>query len=255
MKSPLRSNPGREKERKMKRVILIFAFGLIANMTFASEQPDYTIWDRFLKDYVSSSGKVKYKSIKPRIDSLDAFLKELIDHPPASDWSKKAKKAYYINAYNAYCMKFVLTKYPVSSVNDISFSGKEIWDFRMAKLGTKNYSLRQIENDILRKMGDSRIHFAINCASYSCPKLMNSAYTEANVSSKMTKMAKAFINDPTKNQISEKKIKISKIFKWYRDDFVKDDRTLIQYLNKYSKVTISPNAKVEYLEYNWALNE
>ncbi|MCG8578109.1 MAG: DUF547 domain-containing protein [Flavobacteriales bacterium] len=239
----------------MKKIILLAVFGLIGANLFASEQPDHSIWDRFLKKYVTTSGKVNYKGMKPKMDTLDSYLTELRDHAPASDWSRNAKKAYYINAYNAYCIKFVLTKYPVKSVNDISFSGKEIWDFKMAKLGSKTYTLRQIENDILRKMGDARIHFAINCASYSCPKLMNSAFTEENVSSKMSKMARIFINDPKKNVITENKIKISKIFEWYKEDFIKGDKGLIDYLNKYSKVKISPKAKIEYLPYNWSLNE
>ena len=243
------------KEIQMKKLILTCVVALMGVISYSSEQPDHTIWDRLLQAHVSSSGKVKYKSMKIKMDTLDAYLRELIDHPPASDWSKSAKKAYYINAYNAYCIKFVLTKYPTKSVNDISFSGKEIWDFRMVKLGEKTTNLRSLENDILRKMGDSRIHFAINCASYSCPKLWNRAYTESNVNSRMTKMAKAFVNDPKKNIITEKKIQISKIFEWYKEDFVKPGQTLIQYLNKYSNVTISPKAKVEYLEYNWALNE
>lgn len=239
----------------MKKLLLTCIIALLGSLSFSSDQPDHAIWDRLLQDHVSSSGKVKYRALKVKMDTLDAYLKEVIDHPPASDWSRNAKKAYYINAYNAYCIKFVLSKYPTKSVNDISFSGKEIWDFRMVKLGTKTTTLKSLENDILRKMGDARIHFAINCASFSCPKLMNRAYTEDNVSSRMTRMAKAFINDPSKNVITEKKIKISKIFDWYKEDFVKSDRTLIQYLNKYSKVTISPNAKVEYLDYNWSLNE
>jgi hypothetical protein len=123
------------------------------------------------------------------------------------------------------------------------------------KLGEKTYSLGQVENDILRKMKDPRIHFAINCASYSCPKLWNHAYTAENVSSRMTKLTKLYINDTKHNIMTAKKIQISKIFDWYSTDFVKEGQTLIQYLNKYSKIQINADAKVEYLDYNWSLNE
>ena len=162
---------------------------------------------------------------------------------------------YYINAYNAYTIKFVLTKYPVASVKDISFSGKDIWSTKLVKLGANVYTLGKVENDILRKMGYPRIHFAINCASYSCPKILNHAYTADNVNSQMEKLTKAYINDPKHNIITEKKIKISQLFEWYASDFVTAEHTLIQYLNKYSTIQIAADAKVEYLPYNWSLND
>ena len=238
----------------MKKVIL-FALLIISGITFGTEQPDHSIFDRLLKEYVNSAGTVDYKGMKTKMDSLDKYLIELRNTLPDSDWSRNANKAYYINAYNAYTLKFVLTKYPVTSVKDVSFSGKDIWTIRLVKLGGKTYNLTGLENDILRRMKDPRIHFAINCASYSCPRLWNRAFTEKNVDAKMTKLTKEYINDSKHNIIKEKKIQISEIFDWYSIDFVKDGQSLIQFLNKYSSVKISPTAKVEYLPYNWSLNE
>lgn len=237
----------------MKKIIVLAL--LLVSVSLFAGKPDYSIWDRLLQEYVSSSGKVNYKGMKTKMDTLDEFLMELRDNAPSSDWSRNEKKAYYINAYNAYTVKFVLTKYPLKSVKDASFSGKDIWNVRLVKLGTKTYTLTQVENDILRKMGDPRIHFAINCASYSCPKLWNRAFTAENVSGRMTRLTKSYINNTKHNIISAKKVQISQIFDWYSSDFVKDGQTLIQYLNKYSEVQISPGAKVEYLPYNWSLNE
>lgn len=238
----------------MKSLLLLSGL-MISIFSMASGKPDHTIWDGLLQEFVSSNGTVNYKGMKRKMDVLDEYLIQLRDNGPAADWSKNEKKAYYINAYNAYCIKFVLTKYPVASVNDINFSGKEIWDFKFVKLGDKTITLRFLENDLLRPMGDPRIHFAINCASVSCPKLANTAYTADNVNSMMNKMAKAFINDASKNSLTAKKIKISKIFEWYKEDFTKGGESLIDYINKYSDVTIAPGAKIEYLEYNWSLNE
>ncbi len=163
--------------------------------------------------------------------------------------------AYYINAYNAYTIKFVLSKFPIESVKDISFSGKDLWNFKMANLGGTNYTLNQIENDILRKMGDPRIHFAVNCASISCPKLLNEAYTADKLNSQLTNSTKTFVNDTKHNIISEKKIQISELFSWYATDFTQDGKTLVEFLNQYSKVTIATTAKVEYMVYNWGLND
>ena len=238
----------------MKKIILLFAL-FVAGQSIASERPDHSILDRVLNEFVSSTGKVDYKGMKRKIDTLDKYLIQLRNIAPASDWSKNERKAYYINAYNAYTLKFVLVKYPVNSVKDISFSGKDIWHTRLVKLGSKTYTLQQVEDDLLRSMGDPRIHFAINCASYSCPRLWNHAYTEDNVSSRMTRLTKQYINNEKHNIITPKKIKISKLFDWYKEDFVKDGQTLIDFLNKYSEVKIQPDAKIEYLPYNWSLNE
>ena len=239
----------------MKNLLLAIVCIAFSSVGLAG-QPDHSIWDRFLGDYVSSSGTVNYKSMKLRTDTLDAYLRELIDNPPATDWTKNQKMAYYINAYNAYTIKFVLEKYPVESVKDISFSGKDIWNFRMVMLGgTTNYTLNQVENDILRKMDDPRIHFAINCASFSCPKLLNKAFMPDKLNSQLTSVTKGFINDPKHNVISAKKIQISELFSWYADDFSSESSTLIDFLNTYSSVTINADAKIEYLPYNWSLND
>lgn len=158
--------------------------------------------------------------------------------------------AYWINAYNAFTVKLILNHYPVESIKDI----KRPWDQEFIVLGGRNYSLGEIEHDILRKMNAPRIHFAINCASYSCPKLANQAYIPQNLEEQLDVAAKTFINDKTKNTITADYIEISKIFKWFSGDF-EFQGTLIDFLNKYSKDKIDNDAKVKYKEYNWCLNE
>ncbi|MBK9591498.1 MAG: DUF547 domain-containing protein [Crocinitomicaceae bacterium] len=238
----------------MKKILTLSLLVITVSL-FASEKPDHSIWDRFLGNYVSSAGTVNYKSMKVEMDTLDKYLLQLRDKAPQTDWTKNEKMAYYINAYNAYTIKFVLSKFPIESVKDISFSGKDLWNFKMANLGGTNYTLNQIENDILRKMGDPRIHFAVNCASISCPKLLNEAYTADKLNSQLTNSTKTFVNDTKHNIISEKKIQISELFSWYATDFTQDGKTLVEFLNQYSKVTIATTAKVEYMVYNWGLND
>ena len=87
----------------MKKLILLSLL-MVSGMTFASEQPDHSIFDRFLNKYVSSTGKVNYKGMKTQMDSLDAYITELRGTFPSSDWGRNAKKAYYCNAYNAYTL-------------------------------------------------------------------------------------------------------------------------------------------------------
>lgn len=222
----------------------------------ASTKADHSKWTTLLQKYVTANGVVDYKGYKKDMELFDQYLIELREHAPQKDWTGAEKKAFYINAYNAYTIKFILAKYPLSSPKDASFSGKDIWNFRMVQIGPQQYSLQQVEDNILRKMDDPRIHFAINCGAKSCPKLLNEAYESDKLNAQLEKVTKKFIQDSAQNQLSEKKVKISKIFEWYAEDFNKNGETVITFLNKYSgDLTIKDDAKIEYLEYNWALNE
>ncbi|MCH2235549.1 MAG: DUF547 domain-containing protein [Crocinitomicaceae bacterium] len=238
----------------MKRLIFALCAVLVSSLSFSADQPDHSIWERLLQANVSSSGKVNYNNFKIKQDTLDAYLKELKDYYPNKEWTKNEKKAYYMNAYNAYTIKFVIRRYPVESVKDVKFSGKDIWNTKLVFLGTQTFTLKYVEDNILRKMGDPRIHFGINCASFSCPKLYNHAFTGDNVNSALTKLTKAYVNDEKHNVIKPKKLQLSEIFKWYLIDFT-EEQTLIEWLNKYSKVTINADAKIEYLPYNWSIND
>ncbi len=213
-------------------------------------KPDHGLFDAILRANVSSSGKVNYKAIKASIGKLEAYLKNLESNPIESSWSKNEKMAYWINAYNAYTIKLIVDNYPLGSITDLH--GGKPWDVKWINIAGKSYSLNNIENDILRpQYKDARIHFAVNCAAKSCPTLLNRAWTAGNLNSNFDKMAKAFINNSDFNQISKTNIKVSKIFDWYKVDF----GNLISYLNKYAETQIDSNAKIEYLEYNWSLNE
>ncbi|NRB54137.1 MAG: DUF547 domain-containing protein [Saprospiraceae bacterium] len=181
---------------------------------------------------------------------IEQYLKELADNPVQKSWTKAQKMAYWMNAYNAFTVKLILDNYPITSITKLS--GGKVWDKKWIKLGDKTYSLNNIENDILRPMyKDARIHFAVNCAAKSCPPLLNRAWTDVNLEYYLEGQAKRFINHPDYNQISADKVVISKIFEWYAEDF----GNIIEYLNKYSKTKINPDAKVSYQEYDWALNQ
>lgn len=211
---------------------------------------DHSQWNTLLQKYVSSKGIVDYKGFKKDGVALQAYLDLLSKNVPTKTWSNDATLAYWINAYNAYTVKLIVDNYPLKSIRDI----KDPWDKEFFTLGTKKYSLGEIENKILRKMNEPRIHFAINCASYSCPNLLNEAFTESKMQSQLDKVAKAFVNDKSKNTIAKDKVEISSIFDWYGADF-KTSGTLIKFLNKYSAIKINENAKVTFKDYNWNLNE
>jgi hypothetical protein len=215
-----------------------------------AQSADHAKWNALLQKNVSKDGTVDYKGFQKDNKQLQSYLDLLAANVPTKSWSKNAVLAYWINAYNAYTVRLILDNYPVKSIKDIN----NPWGKKFFTLGTNKYSLEQIEHEILRKMGESRIHFAINCASFSCPNLLNEAYTEAKIQKQLEKVAKSFVNDKTKNTITADKIEVSEIFNWFSGDF-KTKGTLIDFLNQYSNLKINKNAKVKFKDYNWSLNE
>ncbi|MEZ7498126.1 DUF547 domain-containing protein [Flavobacterium sp. Arc3] len=219
--------------------------------TTADDQSmNHAKWNTLLQKNVSKDGNVNYKGFQKDSKELQAYLNELSSNVPTKSWSKNATLAYWINAYNAFTVKLILDNYPTKSIKDIN----DPWGKKFFTLGNKKYSLEEIEHEILRKMDEPRIHFAINCASFSCPNLLNEAYTAAKLDKQLAAAAKSFINDKTKNTITTNKIEISKIFDWFAGDFKKKG-SVIDFLNQYSTIKISSKAKVNYKEYNWSLNE
>lgn len=211
---------------------------------------DHKVWNDLLQKHVSSEGNVNYKGFIADSENFEAYLNSLSDNTPQDSWTKTAKLAYWINAYNAFTVKLIIDKYPVKSIKDISSP----WDNRFIKLGNEVYTLNDIEHKILRKMNEPRIHFAIVCASYSCPKLQNTAFEASTLEEQLTITTKEFLSDPARNNLSKNSIKLSKIFKWFASDF-KQNGSLIDFLNKYSEITISQNAKKSFKDYDWNLNE
>lgn len=211
---------------------------------------DHSAWNSLLDSYVDSSGNVDYKSFAGNRDGLDGYLEDLAGKEPPESAGKNERLAYYINLYNAATIQLILDNYPLKSIKDISSP----WGKKRVKISGRMESLGDIEHKILRKMDEPRIHFAINCASFSCPRLMNWAFTASGMESQLQEAARGFIRDPSKNRISESSLELSNIFNWYKKDFT-ENGTLIEYLNGFTDAPISPDAKITYLDYDWSLNE
>lgn len=211
----------------------------------------YVKLNAFLGKYVTGSGNVNYASIKSNKSDLEDILKEFESNDP-NTWTTAQKLTYWINAYNIYTIKLIVDNYPTTSITNIT---AKPWHKSFIKLNGKTYSLNQIENDIIRKQfNEPRVHFALNCASKSCPILLNKAYLPGTVYSQMTTQTKRFLNDTSKNTFGAKEIKISKIFEWYVEDFTKGGTTVIDFINKYRTEQLT-NQKITYSEYSWDLNK
>ena len=211
---------------------------------------DHSPFTLILKQYMLPSGDMNYTELV-KDASFSTYLKMLSDNPPRSDWPKNERMVYWINAYNAFTLKLIIDNLPVKSIKDIGSPWKK--DF--IRIDGEAYDLNTIEHEILRKQfDDPRIHFAINCASVSCPVLQPLAFETNSLEKELEKAARQFINDPSKNRIGKDKLELSKIFDWFKGDFAKNDAELINYVNRYADVQADPGAKISYLEYDWALN-
>lgn len=219
----------------------------------------HELWDALLKKHVRTDGMVDYKGFVRDSNELGRYLRVLESaHPNDKSWSRNEQMAYWINAYNAYTIQLIVRHYPVSSIKDIKKGVafvNSVWDLKFVRIQGFTYDLNNIEHNILRPVfKDARIHAAINCASFSCPKLLPEAYTADKLDTQLDTAMRGFVNDPLRNRISSEKAEISEIFKWFKGDFERDG-SLRDFLNKYSNVKITDKTDILHIDYNWALNE
>lgn len=215
----------------------------------------HSSWDSLLKKHVDEDGMVNYKGFKQDQAKLDDYLNKLSKQIPGVEWTNEAKLAYYINLYNAATIMVVLNHYPVKSIMDIKIEGKSAFDHKFIKLGSEVVSLGDVENEIIRKQFmEPRIHFALVCAAMSCPRLLNEAFTEEKLEDQLSHLTKEFLLNPEKNQVSENRLKLTKLFDWYKEDFG-DDAAIRAYVANKTGIPVRENAKITFKEYSWVLNE
>ena len=239
-----------ETEIEVKDETIVKTQDKVVEIDTKPEAFNHNALNTLLENNVSENGNVDYKNLKAQRTDLSDYIESLTNNVPNESWSKEDKLAYWINAYNALTIDLILRNYPLNSIKDID----KPWDQRLWKFGDKWQNLNDIEHQILRKMDEPRIHFAIVCASFSCPKLQNTAFTASNLEELLTNATKEFLADENRNNISENSLKLSKIFKWFAKDF-KTNGSLIDFLNKYTEVEISSKAKKSFKDYNWDLND
>ncbi len=208
---------------------------------------DHSQWTALLKKYVGDDGKVDYKGFLQQKNKLDDYLNALSKQVPKNAWSVEEQLAYYVNLYNAHTVNLILENYPVKSIKDID----RPWAKDIITIGDKKLSLGALEHSILRKMNEPRIHFAINCASASCPKLLNEAFTPEKLDEQLEEATRGFMNSDN-NGIGRENLELSRIFKWFKGDF--ENGKLVQFIEPYTNVEIDPKAKIKYKEYDWSLN-
>ncbi|PQB03522.1 DUF547 domain-containing protein [Aureitalea marina] len=224
---------------------------MMAQHTEKGQAPNHDQWTALLQKHVDAAGWVNYTGFVEDRDALKIYLDLLQKTPPGDHWSREDKLAYYINVYNAYTVELILQNYPLKSIKEINAP----WNQKIVRLGEDELSLNDVEHEILRKMDEPRIHFAINCASVSCPRLLNEAFTPNKLEAQLDQLTREFLNSD-KNQYEGKKARISQIFKWFTKDFQVDGKkNVIGFINPYLETPLDPKTKIAYLEYDWNLNE
>ena len=242
---------------------IILAFTLIYNSSSFSQS--HKLFKDILKDHVNN-GLVDYKNL--RADKrLDEYLNYLSSTDPAS-LDRTDELVFWINAYNAFTLKVIVDNYPVKSIRDIKTSGKKvetIWDEQFISISGKNYSLNDIEHKILRtEFNEPRIHFAVVCASLSCPELLNEAFEGETIDKQLNQQAIRFLSNKNRNEFNLKNrtAYLSMIFNWFKDDFGTNDGEVLLFLSKFLDNKIKDDIinnsvmwQISYKNYDWNLNE
>ena len=215
-------------------------------------------WDALLKKYVDGKGRVDYNAID-RGAFEKVFAAVAASSPkknPDKYPSKDAQKAYYINAYNVLVWKNVLNRLP--KLKNVDSEKVSFFYFTKFIVGGDDINLYDLENKIVRpQFKDARMHFALNCASGGCPMLPAEAFTPEKVDAQLSREAKKFCNEKRNVDFdaATKKLKLSHIFDWYKDDFGKDPSKVIAWINQYRADKLPTDAKIEYVDYDWTLND
>ena len=246
---------------------ILGCIGLAATPKSEAARPfDHSALSELLGQYVNSTGLVDYDGLKQDVGKLDAYLETLAgaDLEPLSE---AEQLAFWINAYNAYAIKLVVESMPVSSIMEAPEKGfitgsDDPFEAAFADVAGETYSLNQIENEVIRKQFDEpRIHFAVNCAAQSCPRLRSEAYTGDALDEQLEEEARYFLLESGKNKIlaDDATIRLSKVFEWYGEDFGSDNAEIQAYLAPYFEGDVKKKLgdgayDVAFLEYDWSLN-
>jgi hypothetical protein len=261
----------------MKRIFLLLVLGLLvmkAGVARAQEF-DHLPWDRVLKKYATETGRLDYVALKADSGDLDRYVAAIAARSPISHpqvfRTHESQLAYWINAYNALVIKAVIENWPTKSVRNLGKLYSFFWARRFIA-GGKEYTLNNIE-DILRKgLVEPRIHFAIVCASNSCPRLQREAYTQENTERLVEEAARFYVNEPRnlKIDVAHNRVTLPNILGHYHEDFENYVRAHnasatghpeVDYIRLYASsanrahLDALKNPRVDHFAYDWGIND
>jgi hypothetical protein len=264
----------------MKRTFLtglLFSVALLTAQAHAAAF-DHSGWDALLKAHVvpiseGHATQVDYAGFSNDHAKLKAYLSSVGAVPKSTfdAWPKPDRLAFLINAYNAWTVEYILTKYPdIKSIKDLGSFISSPWKKKFIPLFGQTLALDDIEHGMIRAAdayAEPRIHFAVNCASVGCPALRTEAFSGDKIAQQLDDSARNFLADHSRNRLANGKLELSSIFKWYREDFERGwggYKSLYQFLGDYSAalgLSAADKSKLQaqsmslsFLDYDWKLN-
>lgn len=228
--------------------------------------PDHSDWTALLKKYTKAEGprtvvnytdwkKTGQGSLDQYLGMLSGFKKKDFEAMMPSD-----QLAFLINAYNAFTVKLILDYFPITSIKEAGSLFQSPWKKKFFKLFGEMIHLDYLEHELIRKIyKEPRIHFAVNCASHSCPELKREAFEGPVLEAQLKEVEKSFFLDPSKMSFSGNKVMASKILDWYGEDFSTIYGSVAAYILKkgheFNRLSSDiKKVEVEFSDYNWKLN-
>ncbi len=259
----------------MKRLFVLLLV-LLSGLAQAQFDPGYSGWDALVKKHVrwlpdNKQSRVDYAAFKADRAALKTVLDGLSAMPKAEfdKWPREQRMAFLINAYNAFTVELILTKYPdLKSIKDLGSFVQSPWKKKFFSLLGEERHLDWIEHEQLRPLySDPRVHAAVNCASIGCPALRNEAFTAAKLEAQLEDGMLRFLGDRTRNRVKDGQLEVNAIFKWFKEDFEKGHQGFSKIEDVFAKYAVqltdqpgeqsrlrSKSLPISHLDYDWSLN-
>ncbi len=261
----------------MKRLLTILSI-LFFTQVCQGENFSHQTWDQLLKRHVVELRlgvtAVNYQAMAQQQELLKKYLNHLssVSQTEFDSWNPSEQLAFLINAYNAWTVKLVLTRYPdLESIKELGSFFSSPWNKSFISLLGQERTLNDIEHNLIRGSGrynEPRIHFAVNCASIGCPPLRSEAYVGERLEEQLSEQTRLFLSDATRNRLNNDVLEVSSIFKWYQDDFEKGwqgldslNELFLQHAKSLSLSELEVKRlqqgliEIEFLDYDWHLND
>lgn len=265
----------------MLRHVIIFCLSLFYLQSAQADEFDHSIWNGLIKIHVVSLNQnqpnqataVNYNTFKNDLPSLENYLEQIskISRAEFEDWTVNEQMAFLLNLYNAATVKMVLSGYPdIKSIRDLGSFFRPVFKKDFISLFGGIVSLDDIEKGMVTgedNYNDPRAHFALNCASISCPSLRREAFSAERLNAQLNDQMRAFLADRSRNRLEGNTLRVSKIFSWYDDDFEsgwQNIESLEEFLSQNADALgLTPaqsdalkirDIKIRYFDYDWSLN-
>ncbi len=232
-------------------------------------QPDWTArWARLLDRHTRSvdakvGTRVDYRALSAE-PAWPLLLAEIDAVDPRQITTRDEQLAFWINVYNVFAIDVVLNHHPVESIKDVGSFFRPVWKRPAGRIAGREYSLDEVEHEILRPLGEPRIHGAIVCASVSCPDLRREPYRAETLDAQLDDNMRAWLARPEKGLALDRdrrELTLSPIFDWFEDDFAASGGVLAvatRYAPEAERQWLEGNRRdveIEYFDYDWRLNE